>query len=134
MKKAVLLIIPILILVMGFGVTGCSEKISLNEEMVPKIIDKTVEVTEKAIEEKNLKMARHVWSEISEYGVKAKEMGKEELAENLGRLASTYVYLIDYIQSGDESKLDQFRNEFQTALEPIRSYGEDNTEDNSILE
>jgi len=96
--------------------TGCNSQIINDPDQLHKLIDKNIELTQKAADEKDVKLAREIWSRISEYGIKAKEMDKKELADSLGKLAATYSYLVEYINSGDMTQLDLFREYFEKAV------------------
>lgn len=115
-------IILVCLLILSLVLTGCEGKEIENPEQMPKLIDKTIEMTEKAIQEKNVKLARDIWGKISEYGLKATEAENQELAEYLGNLASTYVHLVEYLSTGDKSKLDTFRFSFDGAITELRSF------------
>lgn len=114
--KVVLLLFLVILLM-----TACGNKVIDKPELILKIVDDTVVATEKAIEEKDLKLARQIWSEISEYGIKASEYDKKELSDSLGKLASTYTHLIDYLQEGDSNKLEEFQSGFSKAVEELRT-------------
>lgn len=103
-------------------ITGCEGREVEKPEQMPELIDQIVEITDRAVQEKNVKLARDIWGKISEYGLKAKESENIELAEQLGNLASTYVHLVDYLSTGDKSKLDTFRYYFDSAILELRSF------------
>ena len=111
-----------LLLIVCVLFTGCTTQPLENPEQILKLIDDAVKITEKAANEKDLKLAREVWTQVSEYGVKAKELGNKELADSLGKLASTYVYLVSYIESGDTLQLTNFRNCFDQAVNQLRKF------------
>jgi hypothetical protein len=115
-------VILVCLLLFSLVLTGCEGREVENLEQMPELIDKTVEITEKAIQEKNVKLARDIWGKISEYGLKATEAGNEGLAEHLGNLASTYVHLVEYLSTGDMSKLDTFLYDFDGAINELRSF------------
>ncbi|KJS85717.1 MAG: hypothetical protein JM58_07940 [Peptococcaceae bacterium BICA1-8] len=102
-----------------FGCSGDSEKVK--REVLPKLVDKIVGDTQKAILEKDGKLARETWSKVTEYSVKANELGDIELSEALSRLATTYVKLIEYCESGEENFLKVFNFEFAKALDKIKN-------------
>lgn len=101
--------------------SACNENVMEKPESFNKIIDDTVILTEKAIQEKDIELAREIWSKISEYGIKAREYDKEELSNSLGKLASTYTNLIDYLQEGDNVKLERFKSEFDNAVKQLKA-------------
>lgn len=105
---------------------GC-EKVIDKPEQIHKELNKIVEMTDKAVQTKDMKLSREVWSKVSEYGLKANELGAEELSASLGKLASTYVYLIEYLQTGDESKLALFRDCFDQAINNLEEILPQNT-------
>ena len=109
-----------LLLIVCVLFTGCTTQSLEKPEQILKLIGDAVKITEKAANEKDLKLAREVWTQVSEYGVKAKEIGNKELADSLGKLASTYVYLVSYIESGDTLQLTNFQNCFDQAVSQLR--------------
>jgi|GEM_PF-2418740 len=117
MKKSYSLLAFLLIALLFMGCAGQSVE---KPEQVLKLIDTAVKITEQAAKDKDIKLAREVWTQISEYGVKAKELEKKELADSLGKLASTYVYLVSYIETGDNNQLTIFRNSFEQAVAQLR--------------
>ena len=109
-----------LLLIMTVLFTGCNSQSVEKPEQMLKLLDDAVKITEKAANEKDLKLAREVWTQVSEHGVKAKELGNKELADSLGKLASTYVYLVSYIETGDALQLTNFRNGYDQAVNQLR--------------
>lgn len=120
MKKGTYLLL--LFLLTSLLLTGCNGHNLHNAEFVENLVDRAIKVTEKAIETKDVELARQIWGQISQYGVKADEMGKKELAEAVGQLASTYVYLIEYLESGDEEQLALFQERFVMATNQLKEY------------
>lgn len=118
MKKHTKFLVVFLLLV--FLLTGCNSDEFSKPEQIPKAIDRITETTEKAIKDKDVKTARLLWSQISEYGVKAAEMEYKELGETLGKLASTYVNLVQYLETGDEEQLNIFRQNYSEAIEELK--------------
>ena len=110
----------ILLFLFSFVLTGCDSQVLEKPELMEKLINNTVETTEKAIKDKNIKIAREIWGKLSDLGLKANETGKKQLSESLGKVASTYLYLVKYLETGDAAQLDQFRNEFETAVENLK--------------
>ncbi len=111
---------PLLVLLMiALFLSGCTGKAIENVKYSPELIQDVIELTDKAIEKNDVELARKIWSSISEAGVKAKEIGEEELAESLAKAASSYVHLIEYLQKGDEKDLAKYRDCFEQALEKI---------------
>ncbi|MCR4442074.1 MAG: hypothetical protein QHH10_07325 [Peptococcaceae bacterium] len=110
----------LLLLLLHLFLAGCSGQKADNPEALSNLLDNTVQMTNKAIEMKDIKLARTIWEQISEYGIKAKELGRNDLSESLGQLASTYVYLIDYIHTGREEQLTLFRENFQRAVDHLK--------------
>lgn len=117
MKKITLL----LLFLMLFSVlTGCTTEKLNNPELIQKTLDKTIETTKQVIEKKDVKLARTLWTKTSEIGIKADELGEKELAESLGQLASTYVYLINYIENEDTNQLKIFNEKFELAISQLK--------------
>jgi len=114
----------ILFLIVSFSLFtfGCSDSEKVQRDVIPKLVDKVVSDTKKAILEKDVKLARETWSKVTEYSVKANEYGDEELSEALSRLATTYVKLIEYCESGEENLLKVFNMEFAKALDKIKKF------------
>lgn len=117
MKKRTVCLILLLFCIF---LTGCESHLIENPDGLQKLIDKKVELTQKAVAEKDIRLARDIWSNISEYGIKAKELEKEELAGYLGKLAATYSYLVEYINTGDSNKLEVFQKTFDAAVQELR--------------
>ena len=103
-------------------VTGCSAQAVEKPEQMAKLLDEAVRITDKAVYDKDIKLAREIWNQVSEYGVKAAETDHKELADSLGKLASTYVHLVSYIETGDELQLRIFRGCFDKAVIQLREY------------
>ena len=110
-----------LLLTCSVFLTGCSGQSMEKPEQVLKVIEQAISTTEKATSEKDLKLARELWTRVSEYGVKAEEAGNKELADSLGRLASTYPHLVSYIESGNEFYLQTFRTSFDSAITQLKN-------------
>lgn len=120
MKHKLRFVLAFLLIILLIGGTACEGKNLDNAEMVEKLIDDVVDTTHKAVENHDVKLARELWSKISEYGVRAREMGQKELADSLGKLASTYVYLVQYLQTGDQKQLELFEKNFDQAITGLR--------------
>jgi hypothetical protein len=110
----------IIILLVALSLVGCNSENFGNPEQIPEAIEQIVKTTEKVITDKDSKTARALWSKISEYGLKAGEAGYKELGESLGKLASTYTNLVQYLETGEEKDLDAFRESFAEALEELK--------------
>ena len=106
----------VVFLMIALLLTGCNSQNFSKPEQISEAVKQIVDNTEKAINDKDLKLARLLWSQISRYGVKAGEAGHKELGEELGRLASTYVNLVQYLETGDENQLTIFRKNFTKAI------------------
>ena len=113
----------LIIIVLLLSLTGCSNSEKVKREVMPSLIEKVVKETQKAIKQKDGKLARDIWSDVTEYSMKANELGDEELSEALKRLATTYVKLIEYCDSGEEDLLKVFNLEFAKALEKVKNIG-----------
>ncbi|MBZ4654340.1 MAG: hypothetical protein JG781_1681 [Peptococcaceae bacterium] len=111
----------LLLFLFSFAFVGCDSQVLEKPDLMEKLINKTVETTEKAIKDKDIKLAREIWGQVSDYGLKANETGKKELSESLGKLASTYLYLVKYLETGDAAQLNQFRTDFETAIQNLKS-------------
>lgn len=122
-KLAEMLFILIIIISFSLFTFGCSDSEKVKRDVIPKLVDKVVSDTQKAILEKDVKLARETWSKVTEYSVKANEYGDTELSEALSRLATTYVKLIEYCESGEENLLKAFNTEFAKALDKINNFG-----------
>ncbi|MFZ5943302.1 MAG: hypothetical protein ACOYVD_04285 [Bacillota bacterium] len=122
-KLLVKLLCVFLILSFSLFTVGCSNSEKVKRDVVPKLIEKVVSDTQKAILEKDVKLARETWSRVTEYSVKANELGDKELSEALSRLATTYVKLIEYCESGEKNFLESFNMEFAKALDKIKNFG-----------
>lgn len=110
-----------LLLFITFSVflVGCEQQALEKPELMRKMVVNATEMTQKAIDTKDIKLAREIWSKISEYGIKAREQGKTELAEALGKWASTYVYLINYLESNDTFELEKFKLHSQESVNKL---------------
>ncbi|PKM87750.1 MAG: hypothetical protein CVU87_09035 [Firmicutes bacterium HGW-Firmicutes-12] len=117
MKKVPILVLFLLLLI---ALTGCNTEKYNNPEMIEKMINKTIEETQQAIVKKDIKMIRNLWGQISEYGIKADEIGEKRLAESIGQLASTYVYLVEYIEKGDKKLLGTFNKKYEQAIVQLK--------------
>ena len=110
----------LLFLLFSMLLTGCAGQSIEKPDQILKLIDDAVKITEEATNDKDIKLAREVWTRISEYGVKATELGNKELADSLGKLASTYVHLVSYIETGDDLQLTTFRSCFEQDIRKLR--------------
>lgn len=108
-----------------FMLVGCDEADKVKKEELPSLIEKVSSDTQKAKEEKNVKLARELWGTISEYSVKADEYGDKELAEALSYLASSYTKLIEYCESEDKNQLKKFEEEFKKAVKKFETFKND---------
>jgi|BioPla2DNA2_1021312.scaffolds.fasta_scaffold141102_1 hypothetical protein len=109
------------ILSLCFTLLGCQDEGKVKREVIPSLVENFVNETQKAIEKKDGKLARDIWSKVTEYSVQANEYGDEELSEAIKSLAITYVKLIEYCDNGDLNNLTMFNEEFEKALENIKS-------------
>ncbi|NLT95091.1 MAG: hypothetical protein GXW85_06075 [Clostridia bacterium] len=101
---------------------GCKDSEKVERDVIPKLIEEIVNDTKQAILKKDVQLARETWSKVTEYSVKANEYGDKELSAALSKLATTYVKLIEYCESGDESLLEIFNMEFAKALDKMESF------------
>lgn len=118
-KKFFILVILICFSLFTFG---CKESNKVERDVLPQLVEEVVNDTKKAILEKDVKLARETWSKVTEYSMKANEYGDEELSAALSKLATTYVKLIEYCESGDENLLDVFNMEFAKALDKMENF------------
>jgi vancomycin resistance protein YoaR len=115
-KKNIFILSVVLIIVF---LTGCTSKSTIDKEKMDSMIDTFVKETDTAIQNKDIKKARKVWSEVTELSIKAKDY--EELSESIEKLSTNYVKLITYIETGEEYLLNDFRKEFDVALEELKN-------------
>ena len=70
-----------LILVLIFSIltfsSGCSGE-GFDSEIIPTLVEKVVDDTEKAISTRDVNLARETWSKVTEYSVKAQELDNEK--------------------------------------------------------
>jgi uncharacterized protein YccT (UPF0319 family) len=118
-KKTFILMILICFSLFTFG---CMQSEKVQRDVIPKLVEQIVNDTKKAILEKDVNLARETWSKVTEYSVKANEYGDEELSAALSKLATTYVKLIEYCESGDSTLLDAFNMEFSKALDQMEDF------------
>ena len=115
-KKNIFILSVVLIIVF---LTGCTSKSTIDKEKMDSMIDTFVKETDTAIQNKDIKKARKVWSEVTELSIKAKDY--EELSESIEKLSTNYVKLITYTETGEEYLLNDFRKEFDVALEELKN-------------
>lgn len=116
-KKKCIFIIAILLIVVFL--TGCTSENTIDKEKMDSMIDNFVKETDMAIQNKDIKKARKVWSEVTELSIKAKDY--KELSESIEKLSTNYVKLITYIETGEEYLLKDFRKDFDVALEELKN-------------
>ena len=113
--------ILLLICLSSFLLVGCEEPVAFDKpELMLKLINNTVELTEKAVTEKNLKLARDLWGQISEVGLKAKESGNNDLVGSLEKMACSYAYLVEYLRTDEQQKLEDFNASFREAVNELK--------------
>lgn len=117
MKNASKLLV--LFLLVSVFLLGCSSQNFASREQATKIIDRVITSTDKAIANKDTRLARNTWSEISEYGVKAGSMGEKELEDKLGLLASCYENLLKYLETSEEEYYERFQESYNHAIEEL---------------
>ena len=120
MKKSWLRMVLCFIL-SGVILAGCTTQEFTKPEQLPKAIEWIDGTTDKAIATKDLKSARLLWSKISEYGIKAGDAGYKELGKDLGALASTYINLINYLETNDGKQLVIFEKVYLEAIEELKN-------------
>ena len=117
-KVAFLVVLMTAVLLLG---TGC-DKNKIEKSAVNDFIDSRVNGTISAMDERNVKTARNIWSDLSELSVSLKNQGENELSGGVAALAMSYEKLVSYCNSGDSNDLNNFKRDFQTAsenLEPV---------------
>lgn len=113
--------ILLLICLSSFLLVGCEEPVTFDKpELMLKLINNTVELTEKAVTEKNLKLARDLWGQISEVGLKAKESGNNDLVGSLEKMACSYACLVEYLRTDEQQKLEDFNASFREAVDELK--------------
>lgn len=117
MKKASKLLVLFLFLSL---LISCTAQKFDDPKQVGQAIDRIITYTDKAIANKDIKLARSLWSEISEYGIKAYEIGQDELGEKLAILASCYEGLVNYLETGKQEQLTKFQADFTEALKNLK--------------
>lgn len=118
----------ILICLLIYLLVGCTSKNTIDKEKMDSMISNFVKETESAIENKDIKKARKVWSEVTELSIKAKDY--EELSESIEKLSTNYVKLITYIETNEEYLLKDFRKNFDEALKELENILYSLTEEN----
>jgi len=113
-------ILVVYLLIIALSIIGCGSQEISKPEQIPQVLDEITKATEDAIKENDLKSARLLWSRISEYGVKATESGYTELGKTLGKLASTYADLVQYLETGETKHLEIFQENFPQAIEELK--------------
>jgi len=109
----------VLFVLVSIVLMGCNSQGFTDPDKAKQAIEHIRKNTEKAINDKELKLARELWSQISEYGVKFEEQGQDGLAGSLKTLASCYLNLVNYLESGDQKQLEVFRKNYTKALEDL---------------
>lgn len=112
-KNAFLLAFLAVFLLMS---TGCDKAKS---STVNDLIDSEVTATVTAINERDVKLARNIWSDLSELSVSLQKQDEDDLSADVAALALSYEDLIAYCGSGNEKDLSSFKVSFQTAAENL---------------
>ena len=112
-KNAFLLAFLAVFLLMS---TGCDKAKS---SAVNDLIDREVTATVTAINERDVKLARNIWSDLSELSVSLQKQDEDDLSADVAALALSYEDLIAYCGSGNERDLSSFKASFQTAAENL---------------
>ena len=113
-----------IMLCLVIGLLGCQDSEEVKREIIPSLTDKFITETQKAIDKKDGKLARDIWSNVTECSIKAGDYGDQELSEAIKILATTYVQLIEYCETEEDAILKTFNQDFEKALESIKSIGE----------
>ena len=111
-------LLAVLMIAMLFLGTGC-DKNKVEKSAVNDYIDSRVSGTITAMDERDVKMARNIWSDLSELSVKLKNQGEDELSDDVAALAMSYEKLVSYCNNGEEKYLTNFKADFQTASENL---------------
>lgn len=115
-KNAVIL--SVLLVTMLFMSTGC-DKNKVEKSAVNDFIDSRINGTISAMDERDVKTARNIWSDLSELSVSLQNQGENELSADVAALAMSYEKLVSYCNNGDEKYLNSFKKDFQTASENL---------------
>ena len=113
-KNAFLLAFLAVFLLMS---TGCDK--AKSSSAVNDLIDSEVTATVTAINERDVKLARNIWSDLSELSVSLQKQDEDDLSADVAALALSYEDLIADCGSGNEKDLSSFKASFQTAAENL---------------
>jgi hypothetical protein len=89
-------------------------------DTVSHLVEKVDALTQDAIRQKDIEKVRDVWSQISELSVSLGDHGYDDEAEAVEQLAATYMYLIDYMQTGQAESFIQFETGYSAALSYLK--------------
>jgi len=129
--KNTVILSGILILMLMLG-SGC-ESNKLSKSAVNDVIDVEISDTLAAIEQKDVKMARDIWSDLSELSVSL-QTTNEDLSVKVATLALSYEQLVAYCNDGEQTHLDEFKEDFKLAAEELKAALEDAGYDCSAIE
>lgn len=99
--------------------TGCELGNGQSEADICAFMENIAQATEKSLENRNIKLARDTWSDVSEQGFNAVEQGAEEIGKAIGSVAVTYSDLVEYCETGDEEKKADFLENFQREAQKL---------------
>jgi purine-nucleoside phosphorylase len=94
-------------------------------ETVSHLVEKVDVLTQDAIQQRDIERIRDLWSQISELGVSLEDHGYYDEAEAVEQLAATYMYLIDYMQTGKSESLIQFETGYSAALYALKNVADE---------
>lgn len=115
--KAKYVFIIIIVLLVSL-LMGCTSENTIDKDKLDSIIETFVKETDTAIANKDIKKARKVWSEVTKLSIQAKDY--KEISESIEKLSTNYVKLITYLETGENYLLNDFRKEFDVALEELK--------------
>lgn len=110
--------LAMLLLVTMLLSTGC-DKNKIEKSAVNDFIDSKVSETITALNERDVKLARNIWSDLSELSVNLQAQDEEELSGYVAELALSYEKLISYCNDGDADYQAAFKADFKTASENL---------------
>ncbi len=116
----------IVILVVSVLVMGCNGRNSLDQDRLDAMINSLVIDTNEAIERKDIKKARDVWSRVTELSIQTRNL--EDISDSLEKLSTNYVKLITYLETNEEYLLEDFKKEFNLTLEILKGHVHELTE------
>ena len=108
----------VMLLLVGLS-SGCEMPSKEQETDMYTFVGEMVDSTAKAMEDRDTKLARDVWSALTEYAVMAEDEGHTALKDAICDVACTYGSLVDYCDAGAPEDLADFKDSFQRASEAL---------------